>query len=156
MSHQIIEASAGTIEPLIEMMREFYVFEKLSFNEGKLRSLLSDMFKDKTLGRIYIAKAGNQYAGYSILTFGYSLEYYGRDALVDELYVREAYRGKGIGGSLLSRFEEICMEQNIYALHLEVDHTNYNAQEVYRKKGYKDHDRYLMTKWLRGVEPERK
>jgi diamine N-acetyltransferase len=35
-------------------------------------------------------------------------------------------------------------------MHLEVDRANTRAQEVYRKAGYKDHDRFLWTKWLEG------
>jgi len=36
----------------------------------------------------------------------------------------------------------------ISAVHLEVDHTNTVAQALYRKAGFVDHDRYLMTRWL--------
>jgi ribosomal protein S18 acetylase RimI-like enzyme len=33
-------------------------------------------------------------------------------------------------------------------LHLEVERANTAAQGVYRRAGFKDHDRYLLTKWL--------
>jgi len=36
----------------------------------------------------------------------------------------------------------------VKALHLEVERTNTAAQAFYRKIGFKDHSRYLMTKWL--------
>jgi GNAT superfamily N-acetyltransferase len=35
--------------------------------------------------------------GYIVLTFGYSLEYLGRDAFIDEFYLRESYRGRRWG-----------------------------------------------------------
>ncbi|HEX2680374.1 MAG TPA: hypothetical protein VHQ03_03690 [Candidatus Dormibacteraeota bacterium] len=34
----------------------------------------------------------------------------------------------------------------VHALHLEVTHANTGAQQLYRKFGFEDHDRYLMTK----------
>jgi len=43
-------------------------------------------------------------------------------------------------------FEESSMGVN--AIHLEVDHGNDPAIELYRRAGYEDHDRFVMTKWL--------
>jgi ribosomal protein S18 acetylase RimI-like enzyme len=36
----------------------------------------------------------------------------------------------------------------VNAVHLEVDHGNDSALELYRRVGYREHDRFLMTKWL--------
>ena len=38
----------------------------------------------------------------------------------------------------------------VNAIHLEVDRGNDPACELYRRAGYQDHDRFLMTKWLNG------
>jgi ribosomal protein S18 acetylase RimI-like enzyme len=38
----------------------------------------------------------------------------------------------------------------VTALHLEVDHGNDPALELYQRAGYQDHDRNLMTKRLVG------
>jgi ribosomal protein S18 acetylase RimI-like enzyme len=35
-------------------------------------------------------------------------------------------------------------------MHLEVSPDNQAALELYRRAGYADHGRYLMTKWLDG------
>ena len=43
---------------------------------------------------------------------------------------------------------DVCRTEGIAALHLEVERANTIAQEVYRKQGFKDHDRYLLTKWI--------
>ena len=40
--------------------------------------------------------------GYLVLTLGYSLEYGGRDAFIDEVYIRSSYRGRGIGTAALT------------------------------------------------------
>jgi ribosomal protein S18 acetylase RimI-like enzyme len=44
--------------------------------------------------------------------------------------------------------EKYAMELGVNAVHLEVDHGNDPAIELYRRIGYADHGRYLMTKWL--------
>ncbi|WP_339380679.1 MULTISPECIES: GNAT family N-acetyltransferase [Cyanophyceae] len=86
--------------------------------------------------------------GYIVLTFGYSLEFRGRDAFIDELYIRESYRGQGVGMSVIQFIESVCPSPEIQALYLEVERKKTAAQNLYQKVGSKDRDRYLMTKWI--------
>ena len=58
----------------------------------------------------------------------------------------EHARGSGVGRELLARLEERCRALGVRALHLEVDHENRRALEMYRRAGFVDHDRLLMTK----------
>lgn len=44
--------------------------------------------------------------------------------------------------------EAACREQGIAALHLEVDHDNEGGKRLYLQRGFVDHPRHLMTKWL--------
>lgn len=141
-------AKSTDIDLLIEMMQEFYVHEHLKFDEQVARKSLDEILNNDTLGMIHLIYCGEDVVGYVVLTFGYSLEFHGRDAFVDELYLREKYRRQGLGKQSLQLCESICEQRGIKALHLEVEKTNTIAQSVYRKAGYKDHDRYLLTKWI--------
>ncbi len=42
----------------------------------------------------------------------------------------------------------MCLAEGIKALHLEVDHTNPRALELYQRSGFVEHKRHLMTRWL--------
>jgi GNAT superfamily N-acetyltransferase len=141
-------ATPGDVELVLEMMREFYVGERLSYREEIARRGLAELWSIPELGRIYVIQAAEGPAGYAILTFGFSLEFHGRDALVDELYVREAYRGSGLGSFCLAFLEQVCRDEGIHAIHLEADFANARAKRLYHRVGYKDHDRHLLTKWL--------
>jgi diamine N-acetyltransferase len=144
-------ATPDDIEALIPMMRELYAHEDLSFDESIARRALAGVIGDGTLGRVFLLLLENEVAGYAVLTFGYSLEFHGRDAFVDELYLRDEYRGQGIGKRALEFLTGVCAENGVCALHLEVERSNTNAQVVYRKFGFEDHDRYLMTKWIKAI-----
>jgi ribosomal protein S18 acetylase RimI-like enzyme len=138
------------IEALIIMMRDLYAHDGLApLDEGIARRALLGVIGDGTLGRVFLILLANEVAGYAVLTFGYSLEFHGRDAFVDEIYLRPEYRGLGIGKHALQFLTEVCIAEGVNALHLEVERENTSAQTVYRKFGFEDHDRYLMTKWLR-------
>jgi diamine N-acetyltransferase len=143
-------ATSDEIEILIVMMRELYAHDgTMTFDETIARRALLGVISDQTFGRVFLILMANEVAGYAVLTFGYSLEFHGRDAFVDEIYLRAEYRGHGIGKRALQFLAEVCVAEGVNALHLEVERTNTSAQAVYRKFGFEDHDRYLMTKWLR-------
>lgn len=148
MKYDFILASTEMLGVLLAMMKEFYEVEQIRFNEYKLTNAVALMLGNNDLGRIYLITSEDDFVGYSVVTFGFSLEYFGRDAIIDEIYVRENFRGKGIGSRLLKFIENLCQEEKIYALHIEVDRINTKAQDLYRRMGYKDHNRYMLTKWL--------
>jgi len=129
-------------------MREYYAFDHLPFDEAAARRALEALLDNGSFGRAWLIEDGGAAIGYVVLTLGYSLEYHGRDAFIDELYIREGYRGRGIGRQALALLEATCRELGVQALHLEVERSNPVAQEVYRRAGYKDENRYLMTKWI--------
>ncbi len=139
---------ASHFASLLEMMRDFCAHEHLSFDEHVILPALNKILADASLGRVYLMLADEMVAGYIVLTFGFSLEYHGRDAFVDELYIKENYRGQGIGKRCLQFIAGVCGEIGVKALHLEVDRANMRAQAVYRGAGFVEHDRYLMTKWV--------
>lgn len=148
MSLRIIPAEATDIETLVVFMRDFYEHEALRFDEQGARRALQQILASQFFGRVFLLEVSGEKIGYTVLTFGFSLEFHGRDAFVDELYVGETYRGRGIGKQTLEFLADVCRSEGIAALHLEVERANAIAQELYRKQGFKDHDRYLLTKWI--------
>jgi GNAT superfamily N-acetyltransferase len=99
-------------------------------------------------GYTFIAEEDQTLVGYVAVALGFSFEYRGREAFVDELLIAESHRGRGLGGEALEVAEEYCREQGVNALHLEVERHREKALELYRRRGFEDHNRYLMTKWL--------
>jgi ribosomal protein S18 acetylase RimI-like enzyme len=141
-------ATADDIETLISMMREFYAHEGLAFDESIARRALRGVIGSEMFGCVFLILLEDEVVGYAVLTFGYSLEFHGRDAFIDELYLRSERRGQGIGKRALEFLTEVCAAKGIEALHLEVERKNTRAQAIYRNFGFEDHDRYLMTKWI--------
>jgi|SRR3954463_5267753 ribosomal protein S18 acetylase RimI-like enzyme len=145
----IREARSEDIGALVPLMQDFYQHERLPWDEARTRGLLAELIEDAKRGRVLLFGDGGEIVGYLVLTFGYSLEFHGRDALIDEFYVMEAKRGSGIGTKALKRVAEICGEENVVAVHLEADHQNVRAYDFYQQQGFKPHQRHLMTWWLK-------
>ena len=141
-------AGAGDTDALIEMMRALYEYDGTPFDERTHRAALSHLLDDDRCGRVWLIRDGAETVGYVVLTFGFSLEFGGRDALIDELFVRADARGRGIGRRVLEFVAEECRARNIAAVHLLVERSNTVAQAVYRKCDFRDHDRDVMTRRL--------
>lgn len=148
-------ATIADLDILLQFMQNFYT-DEMPFDEAVARPALTGILQDASLGRVWLiqrqeeplGKAQSETVGYVVLTLGYSLEYGGRDAFIDELFIREGDRQQVIGTQTLQFLADVCRDLDVKALHLEVDHINTKAQKLYRNNGFKDHDRYLMTHWL--------
>jgi len=141
-------AGTADLTTLIELVQEFHENENLPFDENVERDVLMHLLTDESLGQAWLIQQEDEVIGYIVLTLGYSLEYRGRDAFIDELYLRSKYRGQGIGTQTLAFAEDACRVLRVQALHREVDFDNLDAQRLYQRVGYQRHDRFLMTKHL--------
>jgi GNAT superfamily N-acetyltransferase len=139
-------AEPADTDTLLQLMREYYQFDHLPFDEQTARAALGKFIGNSALGRLWVICHAGETVGYLILTLGFSFEFGGYDAFIDEVYIRESQRGRGIGKIALQITEEECRRLGVRALHLEVERENTNARALYRKVGFVDHDRYLLTK----------
>ncbi len=143
----------SNIDTLLIFIQEYYDYDRHPFEAVRTRTALENVIHHPDWGRVWFICRNTEPVGYTVLTFGYSLEYLGRDAFVDEIYIRESDRGQGIGRATFEFLEEVCRSLSVNALHLEVEQHNTNARQVYRKLGFISHERYLMTRWLLEDQP---
>ncbi len=78
-------------------------------------------------------------AGYLYLTRCWSTEAGGRCVLLEELYLKPEFRGRGLGGEVLSWLRKEYPDARRFRL--EVNPENPGAARLYRKSGY-DYLRY--------------
>jgi diamine N-acetyltransferase len=141
-------ATESDADTVLDMMRDYYAFDGHTFDPPRAREALLAFLRDPSFGRAWFILDTDIPVGYVVLTLGYSLEYLGRDAFIDEFYLRESHRGKGWGKGALTFVEDQAQALGVRSIHLEVVRRNSAAKEVYRKCGYIDHDHYLMSKWI--------
>jgi diamine N-acetyltransferase len=140
-----VESDAGA---LLRFMREYYAFDGHGFDEPKAHVALIGLLRDSNLGRIWLVLDGAGAVGYVVLCFGYSLEWLGREAFVDEFYMLEEYRQRGWGRKTMEFVEEAARSAGVRTLHLEVVRQNTATLEVYRKLGFMEHGSTFVSKWI--------
>src|SRR5574338_1611630 len=124
-------AKPEDVERMMPLVREFYVYERLQLNDARYRELALQLIENEVFGRLLVIEMDGELIGYAVVGFGFSLEFGGRDALLDEFYLREVFRGRGIGTAVLESVEELCRSKGIVAVHLEADYVNARVQEFY-------------------------
>ncbi len=140
--------SEHEISSLLEMMRDFYAQQEMRFEVPVATRAIHQLLVSPERGQIYLIFRGSELAGYFALTFCFSLEFHGRFALLDELYLREAFRRQKLGKAVVAFAEDLCRKAGVKALRLEVGRENKAAQSLYLTAGFKEDERTLMTRWL--------
>lgn len=131
---------------LLEMMADFYVAEGVNPEPRRLRTALARLLRGRDLGRVWLILERGERVGYAVLTFGYDLEFTGRDAFLTELYVRRERRGQGIGRRALALVERQAVALKARAVHLMVRAENIRAFTLYASAGYEAPRRVMLSR----------
>jgi GNAT superfamily N-acetyltransferase len=146
-------ATQADLDSILPLMHQLQADDPWSepFDPVIARQNLSALFDNSGYGVVYLACTEESTIGYLVICFDFSLEYRGKGAWIDELFVQPSYRGQGIGTQFLDLAASASREHGAQYLHLEVNHGN-RAVELYRHRGFVDHQRYLMTKSLTALD----
>lgn len=148
MTTRIRQAGPADLDALLPLVAEFHAHERISLDAAQRRDALARLLAEPALGVTLVAEGPGGIVGYVLLCLGYSVEFGGRDAFVDEAFVLPESRGAGLGQALLAEAEREARRRGVRAIHLEADHGNPRAAELYRRLGFQDHARHLMTRRL--------
>ncbi|MBE7210899.1 MAG: GNAT family N-acetyltransferase [Gluconacetobacter diazotrophicus] len=142
------QAGPDDASVLLGLMRPFYAEEHLTFDPERTPAALRTLLSDPALGQVWLLEADGAAAGYFVLAFVCVLEFGGRCAFVDELFIRPEHRGRGLGTAALAQAAAVGAAVGLSALRLEVDHANPGAERLYRRAGFERHERAVMTRRL--------
>jgi len=128
-----IEDDAFLLKTLIHELAEFERLEHETIVTEE--DILRDGFGPHPKFRALIAEWDGLPAGYALFFEFYST-FQGRPGLfLEDIFVRPALRGKGIGTDLLARVANIAWEEGYFCLRWEVLDWNKPAIEFYQKLG---------------------
>jgi len=136
MDVEIREIEREDLPKVLDLMREFAVYEKLEQHlEVTIERLAAAMFGKESFVEGLIALDGENALGYAIfypnfLTFRGQCGYF-----LEDLFVSAKYRSTGLGRTLLSRIANLARERGFERIDFLVLDWNETAISFYRKLG---------------------
>lgn len=126
---------------LRSMIRELAEFEReLEWVTIREEDLARDGFGENPRFRALIAEWDGNAAGYAVF-FHYFSTWAGRGLFLEDLFVREEFRRRGIGKALLAKVAGIAVRDHCYGIHWEVLDWNETAITLYKALGAEFRDR---------------
>ncbi len=142
-------ATMEDLERLTVLVAGFHAEAGIAQDDETRRRALVPLLEGSPHGAIWMIGPRSAPVGYIAVSFGWSIEFGGLDAFLDEFYVRERVRGRGMGSEAMLALTRALAGQGITAMHLEVDAANDRARGLYQRIGFSARDRYhLMTRVL--------
>lgn len=132
---EIREMTKADTKEVLEMMRVFYASPAVLSNgsEKIFKSDIENCVGDCPYLEGYMFEQDNERMGYAMLAKSFSTEF-GRPCIwIEDLYIKQQFRGRGIGTEFFAFIEgkySDCM------FRLEVEEENEKAIHVYKKCGY--------------------
>ncbi|WP_276167150.1 GNAT family N-acetyltransferase [Zobellia alginiliquefaciens] len=131
---KIIQADESHIPVLAPLFDKYRVFYNQSSDIDAARLFLKERIS-KSESIVFIAFADAQPVGFTQLYTTFSSVSMKSYYILNDLYVNESSREKGIGAALLTRAQEFCIKKGYKGLALETAVDN-PAQKLYEKLGW--------------------
>ena len=116
------------------------------FDPDHVRSALLGLLDRPDRGLVLVVVDGATPVGYAVVTWGYSIESGGVEALLDEIYLD--IRGRGLGATLLDRVLAAARAQGARRLFCETEAANHRARAFYRRHRFEQESSIWLSREL--------
>lgn len=135
MEINIRRAQKEDMSAVLELIKELAVFEKepeaVIIDEN---DLIHDGFGENPAFHCFVAEADGKIEGMALIYFRYST-WKGKTVHLEDLIVRESFRGKGLGSALYTEVIKFALDENVKRTEWVVLNWNTNAADFYRRTG---------------------
>jgi GNAT superfamily N-acetyltransferase len=143
---EVRRGSPADLEEVLALAEQYCAADRHPWDPAKARAGIAPLLRDDSRGVVWIVDEGDGPAGYAVVTWSWSVESGGLDALLDEVFVSS--RGKGLGSRLIGHLVDDCRRRGIPRIFLETEAHNDRARRLYSRHGFDAEDSIWMVKDL--------
>lgn len=137
------QAVLADLDALATLFDQYRQFQGQPSNPPAARSFLRERF-DHGESVIFIGHAGAKPLGFAQIYPSFSSVSLSRVFVLNDLFVLESGRRKGVASKLLTALEAYAWSLGTARITLNVAQTNVGAQALYERHGWKPDDQFLM------------
>ena len=141
----IVPATRNDLSLILALIKELAEYERLAHEVVATEEVLSEtLFGERPYAEVVLAYYDDEPVGYALYFHSYST-FLGRPGLyLEDLFVRPAVRGKGIGKALLAFVARVASERTCGRLEWSVLNWNEPAIGFYKSLGAKPMDTWTI------------
>ena len=141
----IVPATRNDLSLILALIKELAEYERLAHEVVATEEVLSEtLFGERPYAEVVLAYYAGEPVGYALYFHSYST-FLGRPGLyLEDLFVRPAVRGKGIGKALLAFVAHVASERTCGRLEWSVLNWNEPAVGFYKSLGAKPMDTWTV------------
>ena len=141
-------AQLSDVTMLSTMMIDFYAEADFALSREAAHRTFEHLIQSPERGCVWVLDSDGTPAGFIVLTVAYAMEYGGLRGFVDDLFVRPAFRKRGLGSAALAFVKAHCLATGVRALFVQTGADNDPAQSVYKRAGFTDTGHQLLVQPL--------
>jgi GNAT superfamily N-acetyltransferase len=132
----IVSAQEADVALILGLIRELADYEKLSHEVSATEaSLRNALFGARPAAEALIVRVGGECAGFALYFHNFSTFLGSRGLYLEDLFVRPAFRGAGVGKALLRHLARLALERNCGRFEWAVLDWNRPARDFYETLG---------------------
>jgi GNAT superfamily N-acetyltransferase len=146
MSEFVIrEAVEGDVPAILELIRGLAEYERAPDQVKCTEEVLREsLFGEKPDAEVLLACNGSETAGFAVFFHNYSTWWGCRGIYLEDLFVKPAMRGKGIGKALLVQLARLARDRGCARMEWSVLDWNQPAIDFYRSLGATAKDEWTV------------
>lgn len=125
---------------LVDLHRAFCDVDEHPFDDARARAAFAPLLVDDRHGVVWIV---DDPPAYAVLTWGWSVEAGGAEAVLDEIFTSE--RGAGVGSLLIEHVLADGARRGLARIFLETEAHNERVRRLYARHGFRTDDSIWMS-----------
>jgi ribosomal protein S18 acetylase RimI-like enzyme len=138
-------ATLADVSVVVARTRALNAVEHIEIDDDALVAATRRLLSDASLGLVWLVEHDGAAVGHAVVTYGFDLEFGGRDSFLTELWIDPDSRARGAATAALQLLEAELRGRDIRALHLGVLPDN-PARRLYERSGFVASPRVFMTR----------
>lgn len=137
MSILIRKMERGDSEVVVNMMKKFFNSPATITNASEkiFAANIENCLDDSICAEGFVFIAEDKIVGYAIIAKSYSTEFGGECIWLEDIFIAEEYRGRGLGSKFIRRVKELYPEK---ILRLEAEADDVKLLNFYKRFGFKE------------------
>jgi len=135
---RVRRAVPADLDALVALHQRFCAVDGHPFDADRARRGFAPLLDDDRHGVVWLTASG-----YAVVTWGWSIEAGGAEAVLDEVFVDD--RGEGVGSGLIEHLLADCLARGIARVFLETESHNERVRRLYARHGFVVDDSIWMS-----------